>query len=39
MKSSDYAKETLQIEAKALLASRDRVGEQFDKAVAKSLLN
>jgi len=33
MKSSDYAKETLQIEAKALLASRDRVGEQFDKAV------
>ena len=29
----EYAKETLQIEAEALLASRDRVGEQFDKAV------
>ena len=28
-----YAKETLEIEANALLASRDRVGEQFDKAV------
>ena len=28
-----YAKETLKIEADALLASRDRVGEQFDKAV------
>ncbi len=29
-----YAKETLRIEAEALLASRERVGEQFDKAVA-----
>ncbi len=29
----EYAKETLQIEAEALLASRERVGEQFDKAV------
>jgi len=28
-----YAKETLEIEADALLASRNRVGEQFDKAV------
>ncbi len=28
-----YAKETLEIEADALLKSRDRVGEQFDKAV------
>jgi len=28
-----YAKETLEIEAKALLDSRDRVGEQFDRAV------
>jgi len=32
-KPSDYAKETLQIEADALLASQARVGEQFDKAV------
>ena len=29
----EYAKETLRIEAEALLASRERVGEQFDKAV------
>jgi len=29
----EYAKETLELEASALLASRDRVGEQFDKAV------
>ena len=33
MKPSDIAKRTLQIEADALLASKDRVGEQFDKAV------
>ena len=29
----EYAKETLELEATSLLASRDRVGEQFDKAV------
>jgi len=29
----EYAKETLELEAAALLASRDRLGEQFDKAV------
>ena len=29
----EYAKETLELEASALLASRDRVGEQFDRAV------
>jgi len=33
MTPSDIAKETLNIEANALLASRNRVGEQFDKAV------
>jgi len=33
MKPSDIAKRTLQIEADALLASKNRVGEQFDKAV------
>jgi len=32
-KPSQYAKETLQLEADALLASKARVGEQFDKAV------
>ncbi len=34
MKSASlYAKETLEIEAAALLASKDRVGEEFEKAV------
>jgi len=32
-KPSQYAKETLQLEADALLASKARVGKQFDKAV------
>ena len=30
----EYAKETLEIEANALLASKARVGEQFDKAIS-----
>jgi arabinose-5-phosphate isomerase len=33
MKPSEIAKETLQIEANALLESQARVGEQFDRAV------
>jgi len=33
MRPSNFAKETLAIEASALLASRDRVGEGFDRAV------
>jgi arabinose-5-phosphate isomerase len=33
MRPSSLAKETLQIEAEALLESKDRVGEGFDKAV------
>jgi len=33
MRPSDYAKKTLQIEADALLSSKDRVSEGFDKAV------
>lgn len=34
---SDYAKETLQIEADALLASKERVGDGFNKAVELAL--
>jgi len=33
MRPSNYAKQTLEIEANALLASKNRVGEGFDKAV------
>ncbi len=33
MLPSDYAKQTLEIEANALLNAKDRVGEGFDKAV------
>jgi len=33
MKPSNYAKETLEIEATALLDAKDRVGEEFDRAV------
>jgi arabinose-5-phosphate isomerase len=33
MRASEIAKETLEIEANALLASKARLGEQFDKAV------
>ena len=33
MRPSDFAKKTLQIEANALLESKDRVGKGFDKAV------
>ncbi len=33
MRPSEYAKQTLEIEASALLESKDRVGEGFDRAV------
>jgi arabinose-5-phosphate isomerase len=33
MRASEIAKETLEIEANALLASKARLGEQFDKAI------